>query len=219
MTPGQRSIKRLFDLAGSACAILLLWPLILVLAILVRTTSPGPALFRHRRVGRNGKVFEVIKLRTMAADGSGAGPQVTADGDPRITPLGRRLRKLKLDELPQFWNVLRGQMSLVGPRPDVEGYADRLRGPAARLLEIRPGITGPATLYFRDEEAMLAEAGDLIDHYDRVIYPQKIKMDLEYIEDWSLMRDVGLLLVTILPFTDRWLRVIPVDRDVSTGTD
>jgi lipopolysaccharide/colanic/teichoic acid biosynthesis glycosyltransferase len=150
----------------------------------------------------------------MVHDRAEPGPPVTVAGDPRVTAFGRYLRRAKLDELPQLWNVIKGDMSLVGPRPDVPGYADRLTGPAAALLELRPGVTGPATLYLRDEERLLAAAPDPQTYNDAVLYPLKVRMDLAYLADWTLVRDLGYLAVTAVPGLDRILRVIPAGTDV-----
>jgi lipopolysaccharide/colanic/teichoic acid biosynthesis glycosyltransferase len=210
LTPRRARAKRLFDVATAAIGLTLLWPLLLLLAILVRRTTPGPAVFRHVRIGKGGSPFEILKLRTMYVTPPDSGPQVTIAGDTRITPLGQRLRRTKLDELPQLWNILKGEMSLVGPRPDVPGYADRLTGRAAMILDVRPGVTGPATLHLRREEDLLAAVGtDPERFYDRVLYPLKVQIDLDYIEHWSFLRDLGYVLVTVMPPLDRWLRLVP----------
>ncbi len=196
MTRAQRLVKRSSDLACAAAGLVALLPLLGLVAALIRLTSSGPALFRQRRIGRQGKPFVCVKFRTMYATG-GTGGTVTAAGDTRVTPLGRVLRKLKLDELPQLWNVLVGEMSLVGPRPDVPGYADRLSGEARHILELRPGVTGPATLAFRNEEALLAEAPDPQKYNDEVIWPEKVRLNQEYLEKWGFWRDVGYILRTL----------------------
>jgi lipopolysaccharide/colanic/teichoic acid biosynthesis glycosyltransferase len=201
--------KRILDMVGAITGLAILWPLFIILAVLVRLSSPGPVIFRHLRVGQHGRLFEVLKFRTMHATGEQAGPQVTIAGDPRLTPLGRKLRNLKLDELPQLWNVLRGEMSLVGPRPDVPGYADKLTGSLARVLQLRPGITGPASLFLRDEEALLGTIADPLAYYDEVLFPLKVRIDLAYLEEWTLRKDIAYIIVTIAPFADRWLHVIP----------
>jgi lipopolysaccharide/colanic/teichoic acid biosynthesis glycosyltransferase len=172
-------------------------------------SSPGPVIYRHRRVGQGGRGFDVLKYRTMYTSAAEAGWQITVAGDSRVTRIGRWLRSSKLDELPQLWNVLRGEMSLVGWRPHVAGYPDRLTGPDAALIEERPGITGAATLYFRDEERLLSLTDDPKRHYDEVIYPLKVRMDLAYYRTWSLRQDLACLLVTALPAADSWLRAIP----------
>ena len=180
-----------------------------VVALLVRLTSSGPAIHRHTRVGRHGVLFQALKFRSMWHTPGMDGPEVTVAGDPRITPLGRRLRRWKLDEVPQLWNVLRGEMSLVGPRPDIPGYADMLSGAQARLLELRPGITGPATLYFRDEEELLASVPDPFVYNDEVIYPRKVLINLDYMDRWTFRRDLGFLAVTVVPALDRRLQLVP----------
>ncbi len=209
MSRRQEFAKRLLDVVLSTTLLLLAMPLMLAIAIAIRLTSAGPAVFRQDRIGRDGLVFEMLKFRTMVHDPSGISSTVTVAGDPRIYPLGRLLRRTKLDELPQLWNVLRGEMSLVGPRPDVPGYADQLTGPARRLLSIRPGITGPATLYFRDEEELLAAVEAPVEHNYEVVYPIKTRLNLAYIDEWSMRGDLAYLAVTVLPPLDRWLRIIP----------
>ena len=146
-------------------------------------------------MGRGGVTFTVYKLRTMR--GGRTGPVVTVRGDSRITPIGRRLRKLKIDELPQLWNVLKGDMSLVGPRPDVPGYMDQLEGDERLLWQLRPGIIGPATLKYRNEEELLAMAADPQHLNDMVIWPDKVRINLEYMRDYSLAKDLRYLLATI----------------------
>lgn len=196
--------KRLFDFIAALAGLVVLSPLMLVLAVLVRATSPGPALFIQERVGRHGRVFRCAKFRTM---GTGAQAQgtVTTAADSRVTPLGRFLRRWKLDELPQLWNVLAGRMSFVGPRPDVPGYADRLRGDDRRILELRPGITGPATLLFRDEERLLALAKSPQAFNDAVVYPEKVRLNREYLETGSFWRDLGYVFATVWPGLTRRL--------------
>ena len=143
-------VKYLFDRIASLLGLLLLWPVMLVIALLVKVRMPGgPALFSQLRVGRDGRLFTMYKFRTMSPEGGGS--TVSVAGDARITPLGAKLRRYKLDELTQLWNVLRGDMSFVGPRPDVPGYADQLQGEDREMLLLRPGITGPASLKYRNE--------------------------------------------------------------------
>jgi lipopolysaccharide/colanic/teichoic acid biosynthesis glycosyltransferase len=198
MTPEQRLVKRVFDIVLSAAGLVMLAPVLLIVAILVRTSSPGPVLFPQTRVGRFGRLFTCYKFRSMY-EGSEGGGSVTAAGDARVTPVGKWLRRLKLDELPQLWHVLAGEMSFVGPRPDVPGYADRLEGRARRILELRPGITGPATLHFRNEEQLLAEAPDPLRYNDEVVWPRKVALNLAYIDNWSLLGDLWLILETLFP--------------------
>lgn len=196
--------KRLFDFAAALAGLVVLSPLMLVLAVLVRATSPGPALFIQERVGRQGRIFRCAKFRTMGA-GAQAQGTVTTAADARVTPLGRWLRRWKLDELPQLWNVLAGRMSFVGPRPDVPGYADRLQGDDRRILELRPGITGPATLLFRDEERLLALAKNPQTFNDAVVYPEKVRLNREYLETGNFWRDLGYVFATVWPGLTRRL--------------
>jgi lipopolysaccharide/colanic/teichoic acid biosynthesis glycosyltransferase len=216
MTPRQKILKRAFDLTGAAIGLVLLSPVLLVLMLGVKLTSPGPALYRQTRVGRDGSFFSMLKVRTMHYSPEDEGSHITTAGDDRITTYGKLLRRYKLDELPQVWNVLKGDMSFVGPRPDVPGYADQLRGDERRVLDIRPGITGPSSLYFRDEEELLAEVDEPVEHNDRVLYPIKTRLNLEYLDSWSFSRDLGYLLVTIVPSCNRWLRLLP-EREPPSG--
>ena len=196
--------KRLFDFAAALAGLVVLSPLMLALAVLVRATSPGPALFIQERVGRHGRAFRCAKFRTMCT-GAQAQGTVTTAADARVTPLGRWLRRWKLDELPQLWNVLAGRMSFVGPRPDVPGYADRLQGDDRRILELRPGITGPATLLFRDEERLLALAKNPQAFNDAVVYPEKVRLNREYLETGHFGRDLGYVIATVWPGLTRRL--------------
>jgi lipopolysaccharide/colanic/teichoic acid biosynthesis glycosyltransferase len=161
-----------------------------------------------------GRIFNVVKFRTMVVGGERHGTIATAT-DARITPVGGWLRRLKPDEYPQLWNVLVGDMSLVGSRPDVQGYADRLVGRARDILSWCPGITGPATLYFRNEEELLNRADDPKIYNDLVVYPAKIALNLISLEQWSLFRDIGYILITLIPGLDRYFRLIPTD-DINT---
>ena len=190
--------KRIFDFAAAFAGLVLLSPILLAVAVLVRATSPGPALFIQPRVGRHGKVFRCVKFRTMVM-GADAHGSVTTAADARVTPTGRWLRRWKLDELPQLWNVLTGRMSFVGPRPDVPGYADQLNGADREVLELWPGITGPATLLFRDEERLLALAREPKAFNDAVVYPEKLRINREYLKAGSFWRDIGYVLATVFP--------------------
>jgi lipopolysaccharide/colanic/teichoic acid biosynthesis glycosyltransferase len=196
--------KRIIDFVLASAGLLALAPLMLLVAILVRTTSPGPALFIQMRVGRHGRTFGCMKFRTMRP-GTQAQGTITTAADSRVTPVGRFLRRWKLDELPQLWNVLAGRMSFVGPRPDVPGYADRLQGDDRQVLELWPGITGPATLLFRDEERLLALARDPKVFNDAVIYPEKLRINREYLQTGSLGRDIGYVVATVMPAVTRKL--------------
>ncbi|NTW83790.1 MAG: sugar transferase [Chlorobiaceae bacterium] len=190
--------KRLLDIAGSVIGLIIFSPVLVAVAIVVRLTSPGPVLFMQSRVGRHGRLFRCIKFRTMIVDAHEQG-SITAHGDSRITRVGRALRRYKLDELPQLWNVLAGNMSLVGPRPDVPGYADQLTGEDRRILDLLPGITGPATILFRNEERLISMAENKKAFNDEVIYPEKMRINREYMETCTVFRDVGYIVATILP--------------------
>jgi lipopolysaccharide/colanic/teichoic acid biosynthesis glycosyltransferase len=152
-------------------------------------------------------MFFVVKFRTMFTDAERHGT-ITTSTDSRITPIGRWLRRYKLDEFPQLWNVLIGKMSFVGPRPDVPGYADRLEGVARTILELRPGITGPASLYFRNEEDLLASSKNPKEYNDTVIWPKKVDLNMQYVETWSFWKDIGYILITVVPLVDKWLKLV-----------
>ncbi len=190
-------LKQVFDKSVSFIGLLLLWPVLLVVAILIRVKMPGgPVLFMQQRVGKHGKVFRIYKFRTMTVDHGGS--SVSVRGESRITPLGVHLRRWKLDELPELWNVLKGDMSFVGPRPDVPGYADQLQGNDRRMLELRPGITGPATLKYRNEEELLASIADPIRYNDEVIFPDKVRLNLYYLDHYSFLKDLQIIVCTVL---------------------
>lgn len=193
----QRAVKRAFDLVASCGGLVVLWPLVLGIALAVRITSPGPSLFRQTRIGLHGRPFQLMKFRTMFSNHSNRSTITTAD-DERLTKLGKWLRKYNLDELPQLWNVIRGDMSLVGPRPDVPGYADRLKGRERIVLSVRPGITGPASLKYAREEELLGRVNGSKKFNDEVIFPDKVKINLEYIETWNFQTDILLILRTIM---------------------
>ena len=189
-------VKRTFDLIASFFGLLLLFPVLLVVSVLVALDSRGPIIFKQQRVGRHGKLFTMVKFRTMKVKQESSST-VSVKGDKRITWIGAFLRKTKIDELPELWNVLVGEMSLVGPRPDVEGYADQLQNESRKILELRPGITGPASLKFANEEALLASV-DNPERYNReVIYPEKVKLNLEYYYQQNLMLDIKIIFATI----------------------
>lgn len=194
MTGADRFVKRSFDLVVSVLGIIVMWPVILVCWGIAKRDTGASGFFLQDRVGRGGRLFKVVKLRTMYSVG---GTTVTTANDPRITKWGAWFRRWKLDELPQLWNVLLGHMSFVGPRPDVSGYMDRLEGDALRLLELRPGITGPATLKFRNEEYLLAAQSHPDEYNDQVIWPEKVCINLEYLEHWSLARDIYYIIKTV----------------------
>ncbi|MFO7970727.1 MAG: sugar transferase [Desulfobacterales bacterium] len=206
--------KRAFDFSISFCGLFFLALPMVIIALAVKMNSKGPVLFSQVRVGKNGKLFRVYKFRTMKVSSSPSASYVTVAGDERITAVGRFLRKWKLDECPQLWNVFVGNMSMVGPRPDVSGYADRLKGRARDILSLRPGITGPATLYFRNEEELLAQTEVPRKYNDQVIYPAKVALNLFYLERLSFSRDIGYILVTVFPFLGPYFQLVPaVDID------
>jgi lipopolysaccharide/colanic/teichoic acid biosynthesis glycosyltransferase len=189
--------KRLFDLALAVPALAATVPLVAGLAVLVRATSPGSAFYVQTRIGRGQRPFRLFKLRSMRVDADRVGPHVTASGDPRITRLGALLRHTKLDELPQLWNVVRGDMSLVGPRPEAERYVAQYRPEWLALLEVRPGITDLASLVFRDEEALLAGANDRERAYVEAVLPAKLELALEGVARSSWRFDLEILLRTV----------------------
>ena len=189
--------KRLLDLALALPAVAASAPLVLALAALVRATSPGPAFYVQTRVGRGRRPLRLFKLRSMRVDADRQGPHVTAAGDPRITRVGAFLRRTKLDELPQLWNVIRGDMSLVGPRPEAERYVAQYRPEWLALLAVRPGITDLASLVFRDEEALLAGAHDRERAYVEAVLPAKLKLALEGVARSSWRFDLEILLRTV----------------------
>ena len=191
--------KRIFDFTISFLGLVVLLPLMAVVAVVVRATSSGPVLFVQLRVGRHGRLFKCYKFRTMYTGAHELGSITTAT-DSRITQVGCWLRRYKLDELPQLWNVLTGKMSFVGPRPDVPGYIDRLHGKERQILDLLPGITGPATLIFNAEAQLLQQATDPKAFNDQVIYPQKVRINLAYIENGSFWRDIGYILATLFPY-------------------
>jgi lipopolysaccharide/colanic/teichoic acid biosynthesis glycosyltransferase len=199
-------MKRAMDIVGASAAIAVLGPSMLAIGLAVRWTMGRPVLYRQVRVGRHGRPFVMPKFRTMTG-GCEPGASITVAGDARVTRFGRLLRRTRLDELPQLWCVLRGEMSLVGPRPDVPGYADLLEGPDRVVLQLRPGITGPATIAFRAEESVLASVADPRRYNDEVIYPAKTRLNLAYLEQWSLRGDCLYLLATLHPAFERWLPV------------
>lgn len=203
--------KYIFDRLMSLIGLLCLWPLLLVVAILIHMKMPGgPVIFKQKRVGRNGDLFTCHKFRTMTVNHNGS--SVSVAGDNRITPFGAKLRHYKIDELPGLWDVLRGKMSFVGPRPDVPGYADQLKGEDREVLKLRPGITGPATLKYRLEDEMISDyvakkqsEGDsrpiqiIAEEYnDKVIYPDKVRINLCYLHHYSFLKDVQIILCTVL---------------------
>jgi len=196
-------IKRIFDVSVSLLVLVALSPLLLLVALAVRFDSHGPVLFRHERVGRRFRRFQVLKFRTMVAGAPRMGGAVTVGGDPRITRIGHLLRRTKVDELPQFWNVLRGDMSIVGPRPEVPTYVERFRPDYEIILRVRPGITDPASLAYRHEAAVLARAADPEAAYVGQVLPAKLALAREYLRRPSLGRDLAIIWRTFLSLFDR----------------
>jgi len=192
----QAALKRGFDVVGAAIGLLLTFWLIALAWLAATLDTRANGFFIQQRVGRNGRLFHVVKIRTMRPV-DGLDSTVTTGHDPRITPLGRFFRRTKIDELPQLGNVLLGQMSFVGPRPDVPGYADALEGADRLVLTVHPGITGPATLKYRDEESLLAEVEDPEAHNREVIYPDKVRLNREYVQNWSLWQDLRYIWQTV----------------------
>lgn len=190
--------KRIMDVIFSALAILLLLPVFIVIALLIKLDSKGPIFYRQIRMGKDFKPFGLYKFRTMVVDADKIGPLVTKDRDPRITKVGYYLRKWKLDELPQFLNVLKGDMSLVGPRPEVERFVKLFKDDYSIVLTVKPGITDYATILFRDEEDIIAQLDDVEKGYTQVILPKKIELYKKYIEDISFFTDIKLLYLTFL---------------------
>lgn len=206
-------LKWLFDRVVAFVGLCFLWPVLLIVAIMVKVKMPGgPAFFVQKRVGRNGRLFNCHKFRSMTVNHNGS--TVSVAGDNRITPFGATLRHYKLDELPGLWDVLIGNMSFVGPRPDVPGYADKLEGDDRDVLKLRPGITGPATLKYRLEDEMISEyvakkqaEGDTrsmqeiaIEYNDKVIYPDKVRLNCYYYRHYSFWKDIEMIFATVLGF-------------------
>lgn len=204
-------LKYIFDRIVALIGLLILWPVLLVVAILIKVKMPvGPAFFVQKRVGKGGKLFNCHKFRTMTVKHNGS--TVSVAGDRRITPLGAKLRHYKLDELPGLWDVLIGNMSFVGPRPDVPGYADKLVGDDCDVLKLRPGITGPATLKYRLEDEMISDyvaqkqkEGDMrpmqeiaVEYNDTVIYPDKVRLNCYYYHHYSFIKDIQMIFCTVL---------------------
>ena len=211
-------LKFVFDRVVALIGLLFLWPVLVIVAILVKVKMPGgPAFFVQKRVGKDGRLFNCHKFRTMTVKHNGS--TVSVAGDSRITPLGAKLRHWKLDELPGLWDVLIGNMSFVGPRPDVPGYADKLQGDDRDVLKLRPGITGPATLKYRLEDEMLADVRRLMSegkclpqeqidnmtdqelaiwYNDHVIYPDKVRLNCYYYRHYSFVKDIQMILCTVL---------------------
>jgi len=187
--------KRTFDILASFFGLIILSPLLLVAGLLVRFSSEGPVLFRQERTGRHGIPFTIYKFRTMFVDHGGS--SVSVKGEKRITPIGAVLRKYKIDEFPELWNILIGDMSFVGPRPDMPEYAARLQGKQREILTVRPGLTSPASIKYAREEELLSMVPDPQKHFDEVIWPDKTRMNLEYIKRRTFIGDIVLIFKTV----------------------
>lgn len=213
-------LKWLFDKLISLIGLISLSPLLLIVALLIKWKMPGPILFCQQRVGRYGRIFMVYKFRTMTvkaeasvASRNSEATSIASQEQSRITPLGEKLRRYKLDELPELWNVLKGDMSFVGPRPDVPGYADQLQGEDREVLLLRPGITGPASLKYRNEEDILEAVDEALqkgrselpmgittvqEYNDNVIYPDKVRLNRYYLHHYSFIKDIKMIVCTVL---------------------
>jgi lipopolysaccharide/colanic/teichoic acid biosynthesis glycosyltransferase len=190
-------VKRSFDIFFALFGLVLLSPIILLSYIVAAFETLSNGFFVQQRVGMNGYVFSVVKIKTMKSL-AGENSTITSSNDVRITKSGIFFRKTKIDELPQLWNVLIGQMSFVGPRPDVPGYADRLQGKDRVILSVRPGITGPAQLAYKNEEEILAKQDDMVKYNNEVIWPDKVAINMKYIENYSFFRDFYYIWKTIV---------------------
>ncbi|MBX3083450.1 MAG: sugar transferase [Anaerolineae bacterium] len=199
--PAQRfqanfALKRLFDIAVSAAALLALTPVFFAIGVAIQLTSPGPVLYKAKRVGLNGKPFTLYKFRSMIVSADKVGPRITAGSDTRVTPIGRVLRRTKMDELPQLLNVLKGDMSLVGPRPEDPTYVQKYTPEQRRILDVKPGITSPASVEYRNEEAIL-QGPDWEHKYLTEVMPAKLKLDMDYAKDPSVDQDIRIILKTV----------------------
>ncbi|WP_028896068.1 sugar transferase [Prevotella sp. HUN102] len=198
-------LKYIFDKTMALVGLLFLSPVLVIVAVLIKLKMPGPILFKQKRVGQYGKLFTVYKFRSMTVNNAAAtasrdseATSIASTEQSRITPLGEKLRRYKLDELPELWNVLKGDMSFVGPRPDVPGYADQLKDEAREILKLKPGITGPASLKYRNEEELLAKVDNAQQYNDDVIFPDKVRLNLYYLHHYSFVADIKMIVCTVL---------------------
>lgn len=196
-------MKRLFDVTASCVALALLSPILAAIAVAVLVSSGRPVMFRHERIGQAGRPFDVLKFRTMSASRAGSNLAVTVSNDQRITKVGAYLRGFKLDELPQLWNVLRGEMSIVGPRPEVARYVDCYPAEFSVLHTVRPGITDPSSLEFRNEEELLGQTADPERFYIDELLPQKLALSTAYVQDQSFVTDLSLIFQTLRSVVSR----------------
>ncbi len=189
--------KRIFDLSVSIIFLVLFAPFYLLIALLIKLDSSGPVHYQALRVGKGGRFFNLLKFRTMKVNSSNLGPAITQKRDPRITRTGKILREIKFDEIPQLWNVIRGDMSLVGPRPEDPRYVEKYNEEQRKVLLVKPGLSSPASIQYRHEEKLLSrQADNLEEYYVRQVMPKKLKIDLDYVENQSLIRDVAICFKT-----------------------
>ena len=196
----HRPMKRLFDILFALVVLIATLPFMLIIAAVIKMTSPGPVIYSQNRIGRKGQLFTIHKFRTMVADADRKGTSITTRDDPRITKIGRLLRRTKLDELPQFWNVLTGHMSIVGPRPGVPEIVETYSPDMRRILHVRPGITSIASIYLRREEALLAATHDPDRLYIDVIVPAKVRLAMTHVDKQSFIYDCAVLVRTLCVF-------------------
>ncbi len=189
-------MKRLFDLLLSICLLVILFPLFIIISFIIKISSRGPIFFIQERVGKDAKLFKMIKFRTMYLNQKNTS-NITIKGDLRVTKIGVFLRKYKLDELPELINVVVGHMSMVGPRPDVSGYADKLVGEDSKIVKLRPGITGPASLKYANEEEILSSKDNPKLYNDNILYPDKVKINLDYYYNNNIWLDIKIIFLTI----------------------
>lgn len=206
---------RVFDFIVSLLGIIVLSPLFIFVVVFIKSTSPGPVIYAQKRVGRNGRLFRLYKFRSMLVNADRIGTSVTTGNDPRITKTGRILRKTKLDELPQLWNVLKGDMSFVGPRPDVPEIVDKYTPEMRRILTIRPGITSNATLHLRNEDDLLSLAKYPDKAYEEIFVPAKVKLAMEHVKHRSFFFDFSILLKTVWALTGG--RIVPIKECTIIG--
>lgn len=209
-------MKRAFDVAVSSAGLVMTLPIMIAAAIAIKLDSRGPVLYRGVRVGRNGRPFQILKLRTMQIDADRVGPAITTGRDPRLTSAGRLLRRLKIDELPQLMNVLKGEMSLVGPRPEHPDYVAQYSQVQRRVLDVRPGLTGPSTVAYVDEESLLEGADPERDYLTRVM-PDKLSIDLRYMEGRTFSSDLWILMRTVAAVAGRAINRRVASRRGSAG--
>jgi lipopolysaccharide/colanic/teichoic acid biosynthesis glycosyltransferase len=191
-------VKRIFDLTFSLLGLIICSPIFIMVPIFIKLDSKGPVFFRQERVGKNFKPFKIYKFRTMRHEPEEKGPMITVSGDRRVTEVGRFLRQYKVDELPQLFNVLKGEMSFVGPRPEVKEYVQLFKKDYKKLLRIRPGITDPASIKYADEERVLSSSENWEEEYKKRILPEKIDLSLQYVEQHNIMTDLKIILKTLL---------------------